>query len=310
MGTWAHETDESAPDSVTLLSHADGPIDLLDNGRGIRLTRDLARALAEHAAPERPGAPPHIPANQPARTTHRPPAHRNPPQQRRTRTLAPPRRGHDAAHLQPRLRGPPATTPPLIPTNHRRRKLDRLADNLDGAGPSRSAEETLTDPQQLNRHLSNSTRNSAETRTTSAGPTTHNQAPNPPTRHDTQSHQPANLNHPRGTSTPHGAGHGDRTNAAGPGIRAPPPRPGGIVARAGGPSRSGLRPALGALRGSLDCPPARAMLRPGRGGESWQGANEGRVEGLSRSILVARHESRWEPRAPREFRRREPANWR
>jgi transcriptional regulator with XRE-family HTH domain len=49
-GTWADDTEEGAPDPVAFLSNTDGPIDLLENFRGIQLTGDLTRALAEHAA--------------------------------------------------------------------------------------------------------------------------------------------------------------------------------------------------------------------------------------------------------------------
>jgi transcriptional regulator with XRE-family HTH domain len=49
-GTWAHESEEGAPDPIAFLSSTDGPIDLLENFRGIQLTPDLASALAEHAA--------------------------------------------------------------------------------------------------------------------------------------------------------------------------------------------------------------------------------------------------------------------
>ena len=49
-GSWAYDTDEGAPDPITVLSDADGPVEFLDNGRGIPLTAELARALAEHAA--------------------------------------------------------------------------------------------------------------------------------------------------------------------------------------------------------------------------------------------------------------------
>jgi transcriptional regulator with XRE-family HTH domain len=49
-GTWAHNTEEGAPDPVAFLSSTDGPIDLLENFRGIQLTPDLTRSLAEHAA--------------------------------------------------------------------------------------------------------------------------------------------------------------------------------------------------------------------------------------------------------------------
>ena len=37
-GTWAHHTDETAPDPIAFLSNTDGPIDLLENVRGIQLT--------------------------------------------------------------------------------------------------------------------------------------------------------------------------------------------------------------------------------------------------------------------------------
>ncbi|HTX11964.1 MAG TPA: helix-turn-helix transcriptional regulator [Solirubrobacteraceae bacterium] len=49
-GTWGRDSDPTAPDPVAFLSDTDGPIDLLENFRGIQLTPELARALAEHAA--------------------------------------------------------------------------------------------------------------------------------------------------------------------------------------------------------------------------------------------------------------------
>jgi transcriptional regulator with XRE-family HTH domain len=49
-GSWAHGTDEGAPDPVAFLSGTDGPIEFLENFRGIRLSAELARSLAEHAA--------------------------------------------------------------------------------------------------------------------------------------------------------------------------------------------------------------------------------------------------------------------
>ena len=49
IGTWAHDTDDGAPEPVTFLSQTDGPIDLLENFRGIQLTPELTRALVEHA---------------------------------------------------------------------------------------------------------------------------------------------------------------------------------------------------------------------------------------------------------------------
>ncbi|MBV9363195.1 MAG: hypothetical protein JOY89_03080 [Solirubrobacterales bacterium] len=49
-GTWGYHTDEDAPEPIAFLSEHAGRIDLLENFRGIQLTPDLARALAEHAA--------------------------------------------------------------------------------------------------------------------------------------------------------------------------------------------------------------------------------------------------------------------
>lgn len=49
-GTWAYATDDGARDPVAFLSDHDGPIDLVENFRGIQLTPELTRALAEHAA--------------------------------------------------------------------------------------------------------------------------------------------------------------------------------------------------------------------------------------------------------------------
>ena len=49
-GTWAYASDEGAPDPIGFLSSTDGPIDLVENLRGIRLTPELTRALVEHAA--------------------------------------------------------------------------------------------------------------------------------------------------------------------------------------------------------------------------------------------------------------------
>jgi hypothetical protein len=53
------------------------------------------------------------------------------------------------------------------------------------------------------------------------------------------------LRWPRRPSLPGAAGGRSRTDAVGPpAVRRFPARPGAIVARADGPSRSGLRPAL------------------------------------------------------------------
>jgi hypothetical protein len=49
-GIWAYASDSTAPDTITFLSQTDGPIDLLENLRGIQLTPELTRALADHAA--------------------------------------------------------------------------------------------------------------------------------------------------------------------------------------------------------------------------------------------------------------------
>jgi transcriptional regulator with XRE-family HTH domain len=49
-GTWAYATGEGAPDPIAFISNADGPIDLLDNGRGIALTDGLLGAIAEPAS--------------------------------------------------------------------------------------------------------------------------------------------------------------------------------------------------------------------------------------------------------------------
>lgn len=49
-GTWASDSDPTAPDPIAFLSQHAGPIDLLESFRGIQLTAPLARALAEHAA--------------------------------------------------------------------------------------------------------------------------------------------------------------------------------------------------------------------------------------------------------------------
>ena len=49
-GSWAHDTHEGAPNPVAFLSNTDGPIDLLENFRGIQLTPELANALSGHAA--------------------------------------------------------------------------------------------------------------------------------------------------------------------------------------------------------------------------------------------------------------------
>jgi len=49
-GTWGYHTDEDAPEPIAFLSEHAGRIDLLENFRGIQLTPDLARSLAEPAA--------------------------------------------------------------------------------------------------------------------------------------------------------------------------------------------------------------------------------------------------------------------
>ena len=101
-GTWAYATDDNAPDPIAFLSHADGPIDLLDNGRCITLTDGLLNALHGHATAGR-----HV-----RLLTHLPKPRLQPlighadieirVIDRRPRPFAPPRRRHDAAHLQPR----------------------------------------------------------------------------------------------------------------------------------------------------------------------------------------------------------------
>lgn len=48
-GAWAYDTDETAPDPITFVTATAGAIDLIDNGRGIQLTKDLLAALAEQA---------------------------------------------------------------------------------------------------------------------------------------------------------------------------------------------------------------------------------------------------------------------
>ncbi len=45
----AYDTDEAAPDPITFITATSGAIDLIDNGRGIQLTKDLLAALAEQA---------------------------------------------------------------------------------------------------------------------------------------------------------------------------------------------------------------------------------------------------------------------
>ena len=48
--TWGADTEKGAPDPITFLPETDGQIDLLENFRGIQLSPELTRALAEHAA--------------------------------------------------------------------------------------------------------------------------------------------------------------------------------------------------------------------------------------------------------------------
>jgi transcriptional regulator with XRE-family HTH domain len=48
-GTWAYATGEKAPDLVAFIEASAGPIDLLDNGRGIELTTALLEAIVEQA---------------------------------------------------------------------------------------------------------------------------------------------------------------------------------------------------------------------------------------------------------------------
>jgi transcriptional regulator with XRE-family HTH domain len=47
--TWAHASDENAPDPVSFIAVADGAIELLDNGRGIEMDGALIAAVIEQA---------------------------------------------------------------------------------------------------------------------------------------------------------------------------------------------------------------------------------------------------------------------
>lgn len=53
-GAWAHTTDHNAPDPEEFLRGTDGPVEILDNGRGNTITRELARTLLERADAGRP----------------------------------------------------------------------------------------------------------------------------------------------------------------------------------------------------------------------------------------------------------------
>ena len=54
IGAWGYLDDPGAPNPAAMIAQGDGPIDLLDNGRGIRLDRTLAQAIEDHASAQRP----------------------------------------------------------------------------------------------------------------------------------------------------------------------------------------------------------------------------------------------------------------
>jgi lambda repressor-like predicted transcriptional regulator len=54
-GAWGYLDDPGTPDPADIIAHADGPIDLLENGHaGIGLDRALTQALSDHASASRP----------------------------------------------------------------------------------------------------------------------------------------------------------------------------------------------------------------------------------------------------------------
>jgi transcriptional regulator with XRE-family HTH domain len=151
-GTWARDTDETAPDPVRFLSDHGGPIDLLENFRGIQLTPELTRALAEHAAA---GREIRVLTNRPVRRVE--PLLGHPHVEIRfveylERSLL---RAGDAMLLTLVIDYEQDQPPPLLKL-HRATDgglFDRLLANLDTIADN--AEGPLTTPEQLDRYRTN-----------------------------------------------------------------------------------------------------------------------------------------------------------
>ena len=263
------------PDPIAFLSNEDGRIDFLENVRGIPLTPELARALAEHAAA---GRQIRILTNSPTRRLE-------------------PLFGYE--HVEIRfieylehslLRAGDAMLLALI--------MDYEADQppplLDSSGPSTAGSSTgsLTTstrsprtPRTPSPPTSNSiataptTATTKQTRTTRTGPSSQNRPANPPSNRQAPPDRALKSAHSSRASRPNAAGHDAQTDAGGPRRigEAPLPRHGRDCGAGGravkvGPSARASRAPDGAPLTAH--PPARcsAQVVAGEGlarGRSW-----------------------------------------
>jgi transcriptional regulator with XRE-family HTH domain len=151
-GTWGSATDENAPDPVAFIENTDGTIDLLDNGRGIRVGGNLIQVLIVQARAGRgvrlltshPGewvAPLIGPDQIEVRVTDAPADH----------SLL---RAGDSMLFTFDLAGEGDEPPPLIQLQHRTdgRLYDRLAENLEALWQSA---DPLSAPEQLDAYITN-----------------------------------------------------------------------------------------------------------------------------------------------------------
>lgn len=152
-GTWANDTDDNAPDPIAFITQSCSAIDVLDNGRGIRFTHELANALAEQAVL---GREVRLLTYLPTPRLERLISH----EQIEIRVIdaAP---DHSLLHaddqilLTVNLAAEGDQPPPLLQLRRTADGglFDRLADNFDTLWSE--ADETLTDPQQLEAYLTN-----------------------------------------------------------------------------------------------------------------------------------------------------------
>jgi transcriptional regulator with XRE-family HTH domain len=151
-GTWAYDTDEGAPDLIAFLSNTDGPIDLLENFRGIQLTPELTRALAEHAAA---GRRIRVLTNRPIRRVQPLLGHEH-VEIRFIEYLEHSLLRAGDAMLLALVMDYEADQPPPLLQLHRTTDgglFDRLRDNLDTI--AENAEGPITTPEQLDRYRTN-----------------------------------------------------------------------------------------------------------------------------------------------------------